>query len=85
MILPHSYFGKEWKLEKKKIALESAFSGYKSYRIQCFMVKSGDDLRQEYMAMQLIKLVREIAVKENIKIWVKPYSVIPFNGDSGLI
>jgi len=49
------------------------------------MVKSGDDLRQEYMAMQLISLINEIFVKENIKIWMKPYSIIPYRSDSGLI
>jgi phosphatidylinositol kinase/protein kinase (PI-3 family) len=49
------------------------------------MVKSGDDLRQEYMAMQLITLINEIFLKENIKIWMKPYSIIPYSSDSGLI
>jgi len=49
------------------------------------MVKSGDDLRQEYMAMQLISLINEIFEKENIKIWMKPYSIIPYSSDSGLI
>lgn len=49
------------------------------------MIKSGDDLRQEYMAMQLIKYIEEIARAENIKIWIRSYDVIPFNGDSGLI
>lgn len=56
-----------------------------SYQIRSFMIKSGDDLRQEYMAMQLIRLVHEIVLKENLKLWVKPYYVIPFNNDSGLI
>lgn len=28
-----------------------------SYKIRSYMIKSGDDLRQEYMAMQLIKLI----------------------------
>ena len=37
------------------------------------------------MAMQLIKVIEEIAEKENLKIWVKSYSVIPYNNDSGLI
>lgn len=49
------------------------------------MVKSGDDLRQEYMAMQLIGLFNDIFTKENIKIWIKPYSIIPYSSDSGLI
>lgn len=35
--------------------------------------------------MQLIKRIEEIAKHENIKIWVRSYDVIPFNGDSGFI
>lgn len=49
------------------------------------MIKSGDDIRQEYMAMQLIKFVKDIAEKENLKIWLKTYSIVPYNSDSGLI
>lgn len=37
------------------------------------------------MAMQLITLINEIFVKENIKIWIRPYSIIPYSPDSGLI
>lgn len=35
--------------------------------------------------MQLIKLVESIINKQNLKLWVRSYSVIPFNSDSGLI
>lgn len=35
--------------------------------------------------MQLIKSIEEIAKYENIKVWIRSYEVIPFNGDSGLI
>jgi phosphatidylinositol kinase/protein kinase (PI-3 family) len=48
-------------------------------------VKSGDDLRQEHMAMELIRIVKAICQKENIKIWLRTYSVIPFDKDSGFI
>lgn len=37
------------------------------------------------MALQLIKLIEEISKKENLKLWIRSYSIIPFNGDSGLI
>lgn len=62
-VLPQSYFGKEWKYIRKGIKAKSKFGKLKSHKVQCFMVKSGDDLRQEYMAMQLIKLIKEIADK----------------------
>jgi phosphatidylinositol kinase/protein kinase (PI-3 family) len=37
------------------------------------------------MAMQLISMVKDICHKENVKIWLRTYSVIPFDKDSGLI
>lgn len=37
------------------------------------------------MAMQLISLINDIFQKENIKIWIRPYSIIPYSSDSGLI
>jgi phosphatidylinositol kinase/protein kinase (PI-3 family) len=37
------------------------------------------------MAMQLIEQIEKFAKSENLKLWVKSYTVIPFNGESGLI
>lgn len=56
-----------------------------SYQIRSYLIKSGDDLRQEYMATRLIKLIEDISVKENLKLWIRSYAVIPYNSDSGLI
>ena len=85
MILPHTYFGELWETAEENIEKNSPYSAIPSYKIRSFMIKSGDDLRQEYMAMQLIKLIEDISKKENLKLWVRSYSVIPFNSDSGLI
>jgi phosphatidylinositol kinase/protein kinase (PI-3 family) len=85
LIFPQSYFGTEWKYERDKIAKRSPYSVCSSYRIRSFIIKSGDDLRQEHMAMQLISMVKQICNKENIKIWLRTYAVIPFDRESGLI
>lgn len=37
------------------------------------------------MAMRLIKMIQDISEKENLKLWIRSYSVIPYNQDSGLI
>jgi phosphatidylinositol 4-kinase B len=84
-ILPQSYFGPEWGKTKDELIQKSIYGKIASHQIKCYMVKSGDDLRQEYMAMQLISLLNEIFTKENIKIWMRPYSIIPYSSDSGLI
>ena len=59
-ILPQSYFGTEWSKTRKLIVEKSIYGKIASHKIKCYMVKSGDDLRQEYMAMQLISLINEI-------------------------
>lgn len=72
-------------MEKQKIEATSPYKNYPTYKVQSFIIKTGDDLRQEHMAMQLISMVKDICHKENVKIWLKTYSVIPFDRDSGLI
>jgi len=59
-ILPQTYFGSVWKYQKAQIINKSIYGKIKSHKIKCYMVKSGDDLRQEYMAMQLITLLNNI-------------------------
>lgn len=49
------------------------------------MVKGGDDMRQEFFAMQLIKQMAKIWKDEKLKIWVKTYDVIIFTKNSGFI
>ena len=69
----------------EKIRIGSIFGHLKSYKIHSYIIKSGDDLRQEYLAMQLIKMFEKIFKVEHLKLWVKSYRIIPFNIDSGLI
>lgn len=45
-ILPQTYFGTEWKYAKREITNKSVYGKVKSHQIKCYMVKSGDDLRQ---------------------------------------
>lgn len=44
-----------------------------------YIVKSGDDVRQEHMAMQLIRMMAGIIRDEHLQLWVRPYRIIPFN------
>ena len=85
LVLPHSYFGEDWNDNVKKIIIDSPYGHLPSYRIHSYIVKSGDDIRQEHMAMQLITLFHKIFNKEHLKLWVKPYQIIPYNKESGFI
>ncbi len=49
------------------------------------IVKSGDDLRQEQLAMQLIQTFYSIFKEAEIPLWLRPYSVLAINSNCGFI
>ena len=49
------------------------------------IVKSGDDLRLEQFAMQLISLMNQIFKRKNLKLWLKPYEILATAQDCGVI
>ena len=53
--------------------------------MRCYIVKGGDDLRQEILAMQLIKKFKDIFEKANLSLYLKPYKVIITSVNSGFI
>jgi phosphatidylinositol 4-kinase len=79
------YFEDEWKNSIDKIIENSVYKGLKSHRVRAYMVKGGDDMRQEFFAMELIKQMAKIWKDEKLKLWVKTYDVIIFTRNSGFI
>jgi phosphatidylinositol 4-kinase B len=49
------------------------------------IVKSGDDCRQELLAMQLIKTFQGIFRSEGLALWLQPYEVLPTSHRTALI
>ena len=49
------------------------------------MSKANDDLRQELLAMQLIKRFQEIFLEANIPLKLRPYEILITSSSSGLI
>ena len=49
------------------------------------MVKGGDDLRQEIVAMQLIKKFQIICKNAKLNLFFKPYDIIVNSINSGFI
>lgn len=48
-------------------------------------MKSGDDCRQELLAMQLIQAFQRIFDIESLPLWVQPYEVLPTSHQTALI
>lgn len=68
-----------------KLKLQSSYSNYSSWKVKYYIVKVGDDARQEYFAMQLIKEFDSIFKANNLKLLLTPYEIIPIGPNSCLL
>ena len=71
--------------QEKRIRKQSIFGHLKTWKLLRLIVKSGDDLRQEQFAMQLISQIDQIFKKKKLNIWLKPYEILATGKDCGLI
>lgn len=78
-------FGELWQWKEQRIRAASPFGRLDGWRLAMFIVKAGDDLRQEQVAMQLITLVREIFKEEGLELWLRPYDIVCVGDQAGLI
>jgi len=62
--------------QEQRIREKSKFGELKTWKLVRFIVKSGDDLRQEEFAMQMIWLMQQIFAESKTKLWLKPYEIL---------
>ncbi|CAM9792626.1 unnamed protein product, partial [Phaeothamnion confervicola] len=63
----------------------SPFGRLKGWRLATFIVKAGDDVRQEALAMQVITLCHHIFQREGLSLWLRPYSILCVGNQAGLV
>mmetsp|Transcript_15257 Transcript_15257/g.23099 ORF Transcript_15257/g.23099 Transcript_15257/m.23099 type:complete len:837 (-) Transcript_15257:172-2682(-) len=78
-------FGRAWKEKKAKIRSESKFGKNPNWDLISVIFKGGDDLRQEVLAMQLIKMCDKIFHDAGLPLQLSPYEVMVTAPESGLI
>ena len=78
-------FGEKWLDICENIKLESPYRNFPSHTIKSFIAKADDDLRQESLSMQLIKLMDNIFKKAEIPLQLRTYEIIITSRNSGLI
>eukprot|EP01038_Epipyxis_sp_PR26KG_P011216 gene11216-15050_t len=73
--------------EEKQAILRSfsPFGHLKGWGVKSFIVKSGDDLRKEVVAMQLIEYCQNIFKQEGLDIFLRPYQILSTGYNSGLV
>ena len=78
-------FGEKWSDITEKYKKESAYNKFETYILKSFIAKSNDDLRQELLALQLIKKFDLIFKKSEINLKLYPYEILVTSKNSGLI
>ena len=82
---PDFLFKKFAEEQENEIRAQSRFSHLQTWKLARVIVKSGDDMRVEQFAMQLISLIDSIFKTKNLKLWIKPYEILATSYDCGLI
>ena len=78
-------FGEAWEQKKERIRRSSPYGWVKNWDLVSVIVKTGDDLRQEAFACQLIEVCSKIWAEHHVDVWVKNMRILVTGESSGLI
>lgn len=74
-----------WEDKAKIIKEKSPYGHFPSYKLRCLIVKGGDDLRQELLAMQIIIKFQEIFKESCLSLYLRPYEIVVTSANSGIL
>lgn len=74
-----------WEQKKERIRRTSPYGSLPNWNLFSVIYKHGDDLRQEQLAIQLIKQFHNIFQDAGLPLYLKPYHILVTSGHSGLI
>lgn len=74
-----------WQSKKKRIQEHSSFGSMPGWGLVAVIVKSEDDLRQEQLAMQLIKCAANIFELKHLPLYLRPYEITAVSSSAGMI
>lgn len=78
-------FSESWAAKKSRIRQASPYGHLASWDCVSVIVKTGGDLRQEQLAVQLIQEFERIWKEENCSCWVRYFRILITGHDSGLV
>ncbi|KAJ7543072.1 hypothetical protein O6H91_09G024200 [Diphasiastrum complanatum] len=77
--------GELWEHKKERIKQASKFGSSIGWDLRSVIVKSGDDCRQEHLAVQLVFQFYDIFQEAGLPLWLRPYEVIVTSSHTALI
>lgn len=69
-------FQEPWEEKIKRVRETSPYGHLSSWRLLSVIVKTGDDLRQELLASQLLTMLQKIWQMERVPLWLYPYKYV---------
>ncbi|KAG6900884.1 hypothetical protein C0993_010002 [Termitomyces sp. T159_Od127] len=78
-------FSESWAAKKSRIRHGSPYGHLANWDCVSVIVKTGDDLRQEQLAVQLIHEFQQIWEEEKCPCWVRYFRIVITGGTSGLV
>ncbi|KAL3654715.1 Phosphatidylinositol 4-kinase beta 1 [Castilleja foliolosa] len=77
--------GELWEVKKERIRKASVYGKLPDWDLRSAIVKSGDDCRQEHLAVQLISHFYDIFQEAGLPLWLRPYEVLVTSSYTALI
>nr|KYP57954.1 Phosphatidylinositol 4-kinase [Cajanus cajan] len=77
--------GELWEVKKERIRQASIHGNLPGWDLRSVIVKSGDDCRQEHLAVQLISHFYDIFQEAGLPLWLRPYEVLCTSSYTALI
>ncbi|KAI9446443.1 kinase-like domain-containing protein [Lactarius indigo] len=74
-----------WTAKKSRVRQESPYGHLANWDCLSVIVKTGGDLRQEQLAVQLVQEFKRIWKEENCQCWARYFRILITGGSSGLV
>lgn len=80
-----SAMSEPWEEKVARIKQSSPYGRHPHWRLLPVIVKTGDDLRQELLAYQLLSILKNIWIEEKVPLYLRPYKIVVCSPNSGMI
>ncbi|CAG9534352.1 unnamed protein product [Cercopithifilaria johnstoni] len=80
-----SAMSEPWEDKVARIKHSSPYGRHPLWRLLPVIVKTGDDLRQELLAYQLLSVLQNIWIEEKVPLYLRPYKIVVCSPNSGMI
>ena len=78
-------WGEPWPEFCERLRKNSCFGHFETWNLTEVIVKGLDDLRQELLAMQFIRKIKDVFDSVHLKLFLRPYDILILSNNMGII